>query len=204
MTVTLDPSIAPKLDPRTEVGVNILKLPPRAELAASLGCGPSDAAVLTLAAKIAGPGKKSDIVVFDHQPWHRVNGQLLPHPEAHTVDGETILQISFKRKERPVWWSAERFTILDIQPSAHHGTPAAGVPESERHDILAAVASLPREVSVLLIEHDMDLVFSFAERITVLVNGALFTEGTVEEIANDPKVRAVYLGEGESGGGSEG
>jgi ABC-type branched-subunit amino acid transport system ATPase component len=73
--------------------------------------------------------------------------------------------------------------------------PAAGVPEAERHDLLATVAALPRDVSVLLIEHDMDLVFSFAERISVLVNGALFTEGTVSEIANDPRVRAVYLGE---------
>ncbi|MGQ9367869.1 ABC transporter ATP-binding protein [Azospirillum sp. ST 5-10] len=73
--------------------------------------------------------------------------------------------------------------------------PAAGVPEAERQEILAAVASLPREVAVLLIEHDMDLVFSFADRISVLVNGALFRDGTVEEIANDPAVKAVYLGE---------
>src|SRR3978361_102036 len=50
--------------------------------------------------------------------------------------------------------------------------PAAGVPESERHDILAAVSALPRDVTVLLIEHDMDLVFSFADRISVLVAGA--------------------------------
>ncbi len=74
--------------------------------------------------------------------------------------------------------------------------PAAGVPEAERQDLLAAVAALPREVSVLLIEHDMDLVFSFAERISVLVNGALLTEGSVAEISSDPRVRAVYLGEG--------
>ena len=73
--------------------------------------------------------------------------------------------------------------------------PAAGVPEAERHDILAAVASLPREVSVLLIEHDMDLVFSFADRISVLVNGALFVEGPPAEVARDPRVKAVYLGE---------
>ncbi|WP_029010553.1 ABC transporter ATP-binding protein [Azospirillum halopraeferens] len=73
--------------------------------------------------------------------------------------------------------------------------PAAGVPEAERHEILAAVAALPRDVAVLLIEHDMDLVFSFADRISVLVNGALFRDGTVEEIARDPAVRAVYLGE---------
>jgi branched-chain amino acid transport system ATP-binding protein len=73
--------------------------------------------------------------------------------------------------------------------------PAAGVPEAERHELLATVAALPRDVSVLLIEHDMDLVFSFADRISVLVNGALFTEGSVEEVSNDPRVRAVYLGE---------
>ncbi|WP_414472908.1 ABC transporter ATP-binding protein [Microvirga sp. M2] len=73
--------------------------------------------------------------------------------------------------------------------------PAAGVPEAERQELLATVAALPRDVSVLLIEHDMDLVFSFADRISVLVNGALFTEGTVEEVSSDPRVRAVYLGE---------
>ncbi len=74
--------------------------------------------------------------------------------------------------------------------------PAAGVPEGERHDILAAVAALPRDVTVLLIEHDMDLVFSFADRISVLVNGALLVEGTPDEVARDPRVKAVYLGEG--------
>ena len=73
--------------------------------------------------------------------------------------------------------------------------PAAGVPESERHDILAAVASLPRDVTVLLIEHDMDLVFSFADRISVLVNGALLVEGPPDQVARDPQVKAVYLGE---------
>jgi len=73
--------------------------------------------------------------------------------------------------------------------------PAAGVPAGERQDILDTVAALPADVSVLLIEHDMDLVFSFARRITVLVNGAVLTEGTPEAIAADPRVRAVYLGE---------
>jgi branched-chain amino acid transport system ATP-binding protein len=78
--------------------------------------------------------------------------------------------------------------------------PAAGVPESERHDILAAVASLPREVTVLLIEHDMDLVFSFADRISVLVNGAMLVEGAPEEVARDARVKAVYLGEAAQNG----
>ena len=77
--------------------------------------------------------------------------------------------------------------------------PAAGVPESERQDILAAVAALPREVTVLLIEHDMDLVFSFADRISVLVNGALLVEGEPDEVARDSRVKAVYLGEAADG-----
>ncbi|SJZ41144.1 amino acid/amide ABC transporter ATP-binding protein 1, HAAT family [Enhydrobacter aerosaccus] len=77
--------------------------------------------------------------------------------------------------------------------------PAAGVPEAERRDILDAIAALPVEVSVLLIEHDMDLVFSFARRISVLVDGALLVEGEPEVIAADPRVRAVYLGGNDHG-----
>ena len=69
------------------------------------------------------------------------------------------------------------------------------LPESERHDILAAVAALPRDVTVLLIEHDMDLVFSFADRISVLDGGALLVEGPPDQVARDPQVKAVYLGE---------
>jgi branched-chain amino acid transport system ATP-binding protein len=73
--------------------------------------------------------------------------------------------------------------------------PAAGVPETERHEILQTVAALPKDVTVLLIEHDMDIVFGFADRISVLVDGKLFVEGEPKEIENDPRVRAVYLGE---------
>jgi ABC-type branched-subunit amino acid transport system ATPase component len=73
--------------------------------------------------------------------------------------------------------------------------PAAGVPEGERHEILATIAALPPDVSVLLIEHDMDIVFAFAQKISVLVNGALFAEGLPTDVAKDPRVKAVYLGE---------
>jgi branched-chain amino acid transport system ATP-binding protein len=75
--------------------------------------------------------------------------------------------------------------------------PAAGVPAGERQDILDTVAALPDDVAVMLIEHDMDLVFAFARRMTVLVNGAVLTEGTPAEIASDAQVRAVYLGDTE-------
>jgi len=75
--------------------------------------------------------------------------------------------------------------------------PVAGVPAGEREELLHTVAALPQQVSVLLIEHDMDLVFEFAVRITVLVNGAILTEGTPQEIAHDERVKAVYLGHSE-------
>jgi ABC-type branched-subunit amino acid transport system ATPase component len=72
--------------------------------------------------------------------------------------------------------------------------PAAGIPSAESHILLDAIATLPRDIAVLIIEHDMDLVFRFAERITVLVSGAIFAEGTRAEIAANREVRAVYLG----------
>ncbi|MES2786334.1 MAG: ABC transporter ATP-binding protein [Pseudomonadota bacterium] len=78
--------------------------------------------------------------------------------------------------------------------------PVAGVPAGEREELLQTVADLPADVSVLLIEHDMDLVFSFADRMTVLVNGAVLTEGNPQEIANDAQVKAVYLGHGDAHG----
>ncbi|HUR90490.1 MAG TPA: ABC transporter ATP-binding protein [Ramlibacter sp.] len=72
--------------------------------------------------------------------------------------------------------------------------PVAGVPAGEREELLQTVGALPADVSVLLIEHDMDLVFSFADRMTVLVNGGVLTEGNPEEIAHNEEVKAVYLG----------
>jgi len=72
--------------------------------------------------------------------------------------------------------------------------PAAGVPSAESHIILDAIDSLPRDIGVLIIDHDMDLVFRFAERITVMVSGAVFATGSPREIGADANVRAVYLG----------
>ena len=72
--------------------------------------------------------------------------------------------------------------------------PAAGVPSAESGIIIDVIESLPAEIALLIIEHDMDLVFRLAQRITVLVQGAVLVEGTPEEIAADPRVRAVYLG----------
>jgi len=75
--------------------------------------------------------------------------------------------------------------------------PVAGVPAGEREELLQTVAALPVDVSILLIEHDMDLVFSFARRMTVLVNGTVLTEGEPGQIAQDARVKSVYLGHGD-------
>ena len=72
--------------------------------------------------------------------------------------------------------------------------PAAGVPTTESRELFETIAQLPREVTILLIEHDMDLVFRFADRISVLVSGALLTEGAPDVIADDARVKQVYLG----------
>ena len=74
--------------------------------------------------------------------------------------------------------------------------PAAGVPEGESDELFEVLAALPKDISILLIEHDMNLVFNFADRITVLVNGEELVTGTPSEIAHDPRVREVYLGKG--------
>ncbi|HEV7575981.1 MAG TPA: ABC transporter ATP-binding protein [Caldimonas sp.] len=78
--------------------------------------------------------------------------------------------------------------------------PVAGVPEGERQEIFETIDALPADVSILLIEHDMDLVFNFAKIVTVLVNGAVFAEGDVQAVSQDPRVKAVYLGEGDEPG----
>ncbi|RKP53627.1 ABC transporter ATP-binding protein [Pararobbsia silviterrae] len=94
---------------------------------------------------------------------------------------QRLLEIALALAARP------RVLLLD--------EPVAGVPDGERREILNTVAALPDDVTIVLIEHDMDLVFSFASRISVLVSGGLLTEGSCADIARDPSVKAVYLGE---------
>jgi branched-chain amino acid transport system ATP-binding protein len=72
--------------------------------------------------------------------------------------------------------------------------PAAGVPVEESGDIFEAVSELSGDITVLFIEHDMQVVFRFASHIIVMVGGAIFAQGSPAEIAADPRVREVYLG----------
>jgi len=73
--------------------------------------------------------------------------------------------------------------------------PAAGIPSTDSAELFEVISQLPRDVTVVFIEHDMGLVFRFAERITVMVGGKVLTEGTPAEIAADHRVKEVYLGE---------
>jgi branched-chain amino acid transport system ATP-binding protein len=98
---------------------------------------------------------------------------------------QRLLDLALALATRP------RFLLLD--------EPAAGVPSGEGVELLEAIARLPAETAILFIEHDMDLVFRFASRITVLVAGQVLTEGTPSEIASDRRVREVYLGEAQHG-----
>jgi ABC-type branched-subunit amino acid transport system ATPase component len=82
--------------------------------------------------------------------------------------------------------------------------PAAGVPSAESHIILDAIERLPEQIAVLIIEHDMDVVFRFAKRVTVMVSGAILVEGTPREIEADPQVREVYLGQAGPGTAQDG
>ena len=72
--------------------------------------------------------------------------------------------------------------------------PAAGVPSTEAHTIHNVLNNLPKDIAILIIEHDMDVIFRFAQEIIVLVQGRVLTRGMPAAIAADPEVRAVYLG----------
>jgi branched-chain amino acid transport system ATP-binding protein len=128
-------------------------------------------------------GSRSDLVDEAVQLLRDLNlDDVLHHRVGSLAYGrQRLLEIAIALASKP--------TVLLLDE------PAAGVPEGERDQILDVVAALPASVSLILIEHDMDLVFRFAKTLSVLVNGAIFVEGTRDEIANDPRVRQVYLGE---------
>ncbi|MBB5224188.1 branched-chain amino acid transport system ATP-binding protein [Amaricoccus macauensis] len=132
-----------------------------------------------------GLGTRTDIIdeVLELLERFRLT-DVMDHPTARLPYGkQRLLEIAVALAGNP------RVLLLD--------EPAAGVPEAERQELLDTLAALPKDVSILLIEHDMDLVFTFADRITVLVNGTHFAEGTPAEVMADPRVREVYLGEEE-------
>jgi branched-chain amino acid transport system ATP-binding protein len=73
--------------------------------------------------------------------------------------------------------------------------PLAGLGPTESEQMIELLRSLKSHFGILLVEHDMEAVFSLADRVSVLVNGAIIASGTVEQIKNDPLVKSAYLGD---------
>ncbi len=93
---------------------------------------------------------------------------------------QRLLEIALALATRP------RLLLLD--------EPAAGVPKDESAELFAVIAGLSQDLTVLFIEHDMNVVFRFAQRIIVMVSGRILAEGAPGEVARDARVREVYLG----------
>jgi ABC-type branched-subunit amino acid transport system ATPase component len=93
---------------------------------------------------------------------------------------QRLLEIALALAARP------RVLLLD--------EPAAGVPKDESAALFDAIANLSRELTILFIEHDMDVVFRFATSIIVMVGGRILVQGPPDSIARDERVREVYLG----------
>ena len=128
-------------------------------------------------------GAKRSVIdeALDHLESLRIADDALRLVRELPYGRQRLVEIAIALAQRP------RVLLLD--------EPAAGVPSSESHLILDVVAALDPDIAILIIEHDMDVVFRFAKAITVLVQGAVFTQGTPDEIMADERVRAVYLGE---------
>jgi branched-chain amino acid transport system ATP-binding protein len=126
--------------------------------------------------------------------------------EAYAILGTLNLAAVCHRPTRELAYGQQRLLEIALALAARPKVllldePAAGVPRDESKELFAAIANLSREITVLFIEHDMELVFRFASRVIVMVGGRVLTEGTPAEIAADERVRAVYLGERHRGVG---
>jgi branched-chain amino acid transport system ATP-binding protein len=131
--------------------------------------------------------------------WRRLPTFTDAVDEAHAILKSLSLGPNATRLTRELAYGQQRLLeialALATQPKVLLlDEPAAGVPREESSELFAAIAGLSKDITVLFIEHDMDIVFRFASRIIVMVAGAILVEGTPQEIAADARVREVYLG----------
>jgi ABC-type branched-subunit amino acid transport system ATPase component len=124
--------------------------------------------------------------------------------EAYRILATLMLAGDCERPTRQLAYGQQRLLEIALALAARPKVllldePAAGVPKDESSELFKAVAGISSDITVLFIEHDMELVFRFATRLIVMVAGAILVEGTPAEIANDQRVRDVYLGQAHHG-----
>jgi branched-chain amino acid transport system ATP-binding protein len=131
--------------------------------------------------------------------WRSLRGCRAEMDEAYEILRSLGLAAVCHRPTRELPYGQQR--LLEIGLALATGPsvllldePAAGVPRDESAQLFAAVAGLSPDLTVLFIEHDMDVVFRFATRVIVMVGGQVLVEGTPAEIASDPRVAEIYLG----------
>ena len=132
--------------------------------------------------------------------WHSASRAQAQIDEAYGILAQLRLEPDAAMESRQLPYGKQRLLEIALALATRPRVllldePAAGIPSAESAELFGVIAALPRDVSIIFIEHDMNLVFRFAERITVLVGGAVLVEGSPEEIARDRRVREVYLGE---------
>ena len=131
--------------------------------------------------------------------WRRLIAYREEIEEAHHILGALMLDAVYHRPARELAYGQQRLLEIALALASRPKVllldePAAGVPRDESKELFTAIAGLSRDIAVLFIEHDMELVFRFASRVIVMVGGSILVEGTPAEIASDARVRAVYLG----------
>jgi branched-chain amino acid transport system ATP-binding protein len=136
--------------------------------------------------------------------WRRLVAYREEIDEAHQILGALMLEAVCHRPVRELAYGQQRLLEIALALASRPKVllldePAAGVPRDESKELFAAIAGLSRDITVLFIEHDMELVFRFASRVIVMVGGSILIEGTPAEIASDAQVRAVYLGKRQRG-----
>jgi len=134
-------------------------------------------------------------------PWRRSSANSAVIDEAVVILAQLDLQDHALSLVRELPYGRQRLVEIAMTLAQRPSVmlldePAAGVPSAESHIILDVIAAMPDHIAVLIIEHDMDIVFRFATTITVLVAGAILAQGSPADIANDEQVQAVYLGDG--------
>jgi branched-chain amino acid transport system ATP-binding protein len=136
--------------------------------------------------------------------WRGLTAYREELDEARQILGALMLDAVCHRPARELPYGQQRLLEIALALASRPKVllldePAAGVPRDESKELFAAIAGLSHDITVLFIEHDMELVFRFAARVIVMVGGSILVEGTPAEIASDPQVRAVYLGKRERG-----